>query len=281
MIGQQTSKLNLNKGRDPKHIKGTVVNFEAKTSGKEEKMNNRLWQNEYRLRSSDFDKHNHIKLSSILDLFQDAAGQHAETLGVGFDAMLERSYLWVLVKIKLQILSQPKRFDKVLVRTWPLEPNRVNYRREYSIESETGEKLIIGSSEWVVINSEKRRLVSDPGLYPFVDNFHPEMNFEEKITRVPDFEVTEAAYTVKPGFSELDRNNHVNNTRYASYVMDAINPDENYEIDVFQIDFRKEVLQGSKLNIYHKNDGEITLAKGQSEEGETMFACLLKSKPNA
>lgn len=34
----------------------------------------RLWQKEYYLRASDFDKFNHIKPSAILDLFQDAAG---------------------------------------------------------------------------------------------------------------------------------------------------------------------------------------------------------------
>ena len=69
-------------------------------------MENRLWQNEYRLRASDFDKYNRIRLSSVLDLFQDAAGQHADLLGVGFERMLERHYLWVLVRIKLQIISQ-------------------------------------------------------------------------------------------------------------------------------------------------------------------------------
>lgn len=240
--------------------------------------NNRLWQKEYSLRASDFDKFNRIKLSSVLDLFQDAAGQHAETLGVGFKAMLEHSYLWVLVRIKLQIISRPERYQKVLVKTWPLAPSRLNYRREYSIENEAGEKLIIGGSEWVVINSEKRRLVSDPDLYPFTDNFYPEMHFEERFTRVPDFEISDEVYTVTPGFSEIDINDHVNNTRYVSYVMDAICPNEDFDVELFQIDFRKEVMQGSRLCIYHKNEEGQILAKGQKEDGETMFACLLRTK---
>jgi len=241
-------------------------------------MENRLWQNEYRLRASDFDKYNRIRLSSVLDLFQDAAGQHAEVLGVGFEKMLERRYLWVLVRIKLQIISQPQRYSKVNVKTWPLSPNRFNYRREYCIENEFGEKMIIGSSEWVVIDSERRRLVSDPDLYPFSDNFYPEMNFETRLSRVYDFDETDVAYTVTPGYCDLDRNNHVNNTKYANYLFDAISPDENFDIDIFQLDFRKEIMQGGKIYVYYVKDGSQILAKGQNEKGEVMFASFLKTK---
>ena len=85
-----------------------------------------LWEKEYVLRASDFDKFGQIKPSAVLDLFQDAAGQHAEEIGVGFKAMLERSYLWVLTRIKFKILSCPKSYQKVIVKTWPLAPNRLN-----------------------------------------------------------------------------------------------------------------------------------------------------------
>lgn len=82
----------------------------------------RLWQKEYYLRASDFDKFNHIKPSAILDLFQDAAGQHAEEIGVGFQEMIKQSYLWVLTKVKFKIISEPKSYQKVNIKTWPLPP---------------------------------------------------------------------------------------------------------------------------------------------------------------
>ena len=239
-------------------------------------MENRLWKKDYNLRASDFDKYNRIKIASVLDLFQDAAGQHGIELGVGYEKMISRSYIWVLVRIKLKIISQPKSYQRVTVKTWPLAPNRLNYRREYCIEDQNGEKLIIGSSEWVVMHSETRRLVSAPDLYPFTDNFHPKMNFEARLDRVPDFEATDTPHVVNPAFSELDRNNHVNNTKYANYVVDALDPAESDEIEMFQIDFRKEVLQGVKIEIHTKTDDEFILAKGQNDSGETMFACKVK-----
>ncbi len=234
------------------------------------------WQKEYALRASDFDTYNRIKPSSVLDLFQDAAGQHGEEIGVGFAAMIARSYLWVLTRVKFRILSNPKAYQTVLIKTWPLEPNRLNYRREYRIESLEGEVLIIGSSEWVVIHSETRRLLAVPDLYDFSDGFRTEMMFEVRMGRARDFEAVGEPYTVKAGFSDLDRNGHVNNTKYAGYVLDAIDPSADAVLDTFQIDYRKEVLKGTDLHLFVTREEGAVLAKGQNDQGETMFSCKLE-----
>ncbi|MBQ6886663.1 MAG: hypothetical protein IJN54_04030 [Lachnospiraceae bacterium] len=237
-----------------------------------------MWEKEYALRASDFDKYNHIKPSSVLDLFQDAAAQHAIETGVGYDDLIGRSYIWVLLKVKFKIISDPQKFQKVTVKTWPLEPNKFIYRREYCIENESGKRLIVGSSEWVIIHSEKRRLVPNTKLYDFADGFHPEMMFEEKLEKVDDFEPSGTPRIVNAGFCEIDVNNHVNNTKYANYVLDAVVPSEADELVDFQIDYRKEVLEGTELKIYHKKDENVVLAKGLNNNGDIMFACRLEYK---
>ncbi len=238
----------------------------------------KLWQREYVLRAGDFDKFDSIKPSAVLDLFQDAAGQHAEELGVGFNALLEREYLWVLTRVKFKILSAPSRYQTVVVKTWPLAPNRLNYRREYCIEDQNGQKLIIGSSEWVIIHSRERKLLSVSDLYPFSDGFCEEVMFEGKLGKVRDFEASGASHIVNAGFSELDVNDHVNNTKYANYVMDAVNPKKDDILESFQIDYRKEVLQGTQLNVYHSREDKIISAKGQNNDGDIMFACKIEFK---
>ena len=64
----------------------------------------KIYENEYILRMSDFDKYNRIKPSAVLELFQDVAGQHANEIGVGYDEMMQRSYFWVIVRIKFKII---------------------------------------------------------------------------------------------------------------------------------------------------------------------------------
>ena len=102
--------------------------------------------------------------------------------------------------------------------------------------------------------------------------------FEGKLGKVHDFEALGTFYTLNAGFSELDVNGHVNNTKYANYVIDAINPSMDDKIKSFQIDYRKEVMQGTQLNIYHlRHDGNIT-AKGLSNDGEIIFVCKIDLK---
>lgn len=233
----------------------------------------KLWQNEYTLRAGDFDRFDRIKLSSVLDLFQDAAGQHSEESGLGFYDMLERNYLWVVTRVKFKILSQPVRYQTVVVKTWPLAPNRFNYRRECCIEDSNGKKLIVGSSEWVIINSATRHFVSVPDLYSFDDGFHEEVMFEEKLGKLHDFESETPSYTVSAGFSELDINGHVNNTKYADYAMDAINPSKDDAVEEFQIDYRKEIMLGTPIDVYCKREENLVLAKGQNKDGDVMFIC--------
>lgn len=234
-----------------------------------------LWQKEYTLRAGDFDKFDRIKPASVLDLFQDAAGQHAEEIGVGFNDMILRHYLWVLTRVKFEIVIAPKRYQAVVVKTWPLEPNRLNYRREYCIEDTNGNLLIKGSSEWVVLHSVERKLLSVPNLYSFTYGFHNEVMFTDKAKKVKDFEIYDNPYIVNASFSELDVNDHVNNTQYANYVMNAINPQKDTIIKTFQIDYRKEVMLGAQLKVYFIEEDDAIFTKAQNNDGDIIFACKI------
>ena len=237
---------------------------------------NTNWEKRYTLRAGDFDKFNRIKPSAILDLFQDAAGQHAEELGLGFLPMLERSYLWVITRVAFEIVGTFTRYQNITVKTWPLEPRSLLYRREYCITDEKGELLVKGTSDWVILHSEKRRFLSVPNLYPFEDGFCCDLMFEEKLAKLPDFEAEKAPYVTNVQFSELDVNDHVNNIKYADYVMNAVMPTENDVLKFFQLEYRKEVMYGAQLNLYHVKDGKNISLKGQNPNGDTMFACKIE-----
>lgn len=249
-----------------------------KNDVKGEKRMNRIWQNNYTLRAGDFDCFNRIKPSAVLDLFQDAAGQHAEALGVGFEDMLKRGFLWVVTRVKFEIITAPERYQTVLIKTWPLEPNRINYRREYGIEDLNGNLLIKGSSEWVVLHSTERRFLSVPDLYPFSDNFHDEKAFEGKIGKIRNFEPDSNPYKITPAFCELDINGHVNNIKYADFVLDAVNPQSTDVLKTFQIDYRKEVMQGTSLNVRYLRNEDGIFVKGDNDSGDTAFTCKIELK---
>lgn len=233
-----------------------------------------IFEKEYELRAADFDRYDRIHPSSVLSLFQDVAGIHANALGIGFDALMARKTIWVLTKVRYRMVGTPRRYETVRVRTWPLPPARVNFRREYVMETPDGRVLVQGTSEWVVVHSEKRRVLPATDLYPG-DDYCTDTFFEGRLAKVPVFTPDSAGRSLTTGFTQLDINGHVNNTRYADYVMDALAPGEGETVRELQIDYHRELLSDQTVELQLQRDGGTVLCRGLSGE-ECMFSCRVE-----
>ena len=236
-----------------------------------------LFEKEYELRGSDFDCCDRLHPSSIMDLFQDAAGIHAVELGVGFDDLMARQMIWVLTKVKYQVVGEAKRYTRVRVRTWPLPAGKVTCRREYEIESPDGTPIVRGTSEWVVVHSEKRRVLPAGDIYPH-EEYCTRQLFDGKLRKVPAIAAEGEGRRVVPAYTHLDINGHVNNTKYADYVMDLLQLPAGQTVTEWQIDYHREVLHGQELQLYRDEQDGTTVVCGKSGEGETMFSCAVTVK---
>lgn len=232
---------------------------------------NSVFKREFNLRTSDFDCNRNISPVAVLDLFQEVAGYHAEELGCGFDPLLKRGLLWVIVRVKYEVLEQPKTHSTVAVKTWPLSPTRFGFGREYVIEDLSGNTLIRGTSDWAVMSSTERKIVSVSDMYPQNFEFCTDRCFEEKTSRIRDFDAEGEGVIVKPAFCDLDMNGHVNNIRYAAYVLNALGLKENEQIQSFQTDYQREVRLGDEVLLQIRRENNQILAKGTDKNGEKMF----------
>ncbi len=227
----------------------------------------------YYLRTSDFDMKSRIHPAAVLDLFQDVAGYHAIRLGCGFDDMIKKNLLWMVTRVRFSLIKMPKKNSYVKVSTWPLEPNRVLFQRDYCVNDEEGNPLIIGSSEWAAVDCEKRKLAPTAGVYPKELCYLTQRTYEGRLPRLHDFEQEGEGIDIVPSFSDIDCNGHVNNIKYALFVVNAVNPDENKVISDFQIDYHKEIQPGERVTLYHKREGNTVFAKGVNSLGDNMFLC--------
>ena len=232
------------------------------------------FEKEYELRAADFDAYDRILPASVLELLQDVAGIHANELGIGFHALMEKKTIWVLTKVRYRVVRQPRRYERVVVRTWPLRPGRVSFRREYEMETPEGEVLLHGTSEWVIVHSEKRCVLPTSDVYPS-DEYRTDTQWEGRLAKVSDAIDNEGGVTVRPAFTDLDINGHVNNAKYANYVVNALPPAEGAAVQEFAIDYHREVLLGKQLRICCKEEGGTICARGYNDEGELMFACRM------
>ncbi len=214
-----------------------------------------------------------IRPRAVLALFQDAAGVHAESLGVGFEALLKKNLLWVVTQIRYRVIKPIGGEQEITVETWPLPPNRLGFERCYRLLDTQGELLIEGTSNWVVIDTQTRKMAAAGDLYPPME-FCFDKTFADRARRIKDFEAAAAACTVIPDGSLIDNNGHVNNTHYPSFAETALGGHQG-KISAFQIDFLHEVLQGQPLSLFCTKEEKSALVKGEAADGTRMFACSI------
>ena len=208
---------------------------------------------------------------AVLRAFQQAADAHAQMMGVGYEDMLKRGLLWVVTRIRYEVVKPPAEGQTVQLMTWPLPASRLGYERNYLITDEKGETLIKGASLWVVIDPVSRKLAIGDDLYP-QGEYCTDRPFADRGKRLRDFEGT-PAYTVVPGEEYIDRNGHVNNTHYAAFAAKALGDPTPC---AFQIDYAHEVLCGQPLHLFTATEEGALLAKGCNEDGLTMFTCKMQ-----
>lgn len=208
---------------------------------------------------------------SILQAFQQAADAHSREMGVGFQEIRKQGLLWVVTRIRYEILRCPGAGEPLELQTWPLPASRLGFERNYIIMDREGEPLIRGTSLWVVMDAETRRLALCPELYP-EGNYSTEQVFPDRARRLRPFE-GELACTVIPGEEHIDRNGHVNNSHYPAFAAKALG---NPPVRSLQIDYIREVLKDQPLLLYTRQEGDTRQVMGKTEAGETAFICEMK-----
>ncbi len=228
------------------------------------------------LSPQDFDSYGNVLPDRVLTLFQNAANAHACQLGVDFETMAKKNLLWVITQIKYQVIGTIHPQTELNITTWPLAPNRLGCRREYMICDKDGNIMIKGTSNWVLIDMKSRRLATEGEIYP-QNNFKEEQVFPGRTPRLRDFEANDKAFVVYPDESTIDANGHVNNTKYADFVLKALQ-DLHGVMDVFHIEYHHEVFCHQSLNLYQSKSENVTLVKGLDDKGTRMFTCSITLK---
>ena len=100
-----------------------------------------------------------IKPSGLLDILQSVAGEHAMVLGIGYEALKEKGYAFVLARIKYDLYRPIKRYSKVVVETTPLVPGRIDFDRDFEIyDFDTNELIGVATSKWIIIDLNNRKI---------------------------------------------------------------------------------------------------------------------------
>ncbi|MGM9971661.1 MAG: acyl-[acyl-carrier-protein] thioesterase [Anaeroplasmataceae bacterium] len=234
-----------------------------------------IYTEENVLRTEDFDYHDVIKPSAILNLFQDIAGTHANMIGVGYKETLDLGMFWVLVRTYFEICAPFKPLSHVKVSTWPHEKGRIDCNREYIIEDMDGNLLARGISKWVVIDCNTRRISRTDKLSFNCPTYNEPYYSDVKKFSNPDDKLFKHVYTYKIMKRDLDHNLHTNNSIYADIVYEIL---DNIKIKEFQIEYIKETKKDDILEIYKYNEDDTIYFIGYSKDEKIFISKIIIEK---
>jgi acyl-ACP thioesterase len=197
------------------------------------------------VRYHELDNCGNLRVATLLNYLQDTAGRHAMLLGVSMADLRKRGLTWVLSRIHLLVERYPRAGETVTIRTWPAIRQEIFTCREFELCDDHGNWVARATTSWAVLNAATRRPVRLEGNlppYPLM----PQRAVDDDFASLPAF--PEAA-TAEIGFrvlrTDLDINNHVNNTVYAGWALEAV-PDSVAagKLTELEIAFRTEVHLG-------------------------------------
>ncbi|MDA3850538.1 MAG: thioesterase [Spirochaetaceae bacterium] len=197
-----------------------------------------------------------LTLTSMMQLFQEAAYQHAEQLGWGYIALAEKGMFWLLSRMTIKIIDWPHWNQKITITTAPYTPTGLYAPRDFTIQSEQGQDLILATSHWLLVDKEKMRPLPPKKLFGLIE-FQKEQGLcALPMKKLPRQERGKLLFHRKVGLSLLDQNNHVNNTRYMDILLDSLDDKILADIKKVELHYQQEALLGEELQLLGDMDEE-------------------------
>lgn len=220
----------------------------------------------FSIRGTDTDWQDKLHWSSLFSFMQESAYANAEAGGFGSTLLDGLDLCWILIRIAVRMDRLPRWGETVTVSTWSRGCRKLTWLRDYEFFDEAGNMLGIASSEWLVASTVDHRpqrpdvILNGRELPRDVRSV-----FAEPMTRLPQLDERAAELpilTIYADYSDIDRNGHVNNTRYAAWCMNTIHAyrrtagqPEAAGLSGLEIHFISEARIGDKIHCHCQPDG--------------------------
>ncbi len=214
--------------------------------------------------------------AALLYLVQEAAGQHCALLEVDHDTLSHQNLFWAVTRNRVQVTRLPRQGETVYVETWPMPTTRVAYPRSVVAYDENHRELFRSISLWVLMDSRTRGMIL-PGKSGIVVNgtlTGTELTAPHAIaTRSMELSANRTV-----GYTLLDRNGHMNNTRYMDWVYDLLPSafHEGHPVQEFTVCYLNEAREGDQIALaYELTDGPVLTVDAQ-REGNRIFSAQMQ-----
>ena len=233
---------------------------------------------ELRAMPSMCDENSLMSIPAILDMFQDVAGIHAESVGIGALELEERGLFWIVSKIRLRINRRPQVQEMFDAVTWIQPAERVSCERDWALRK-GDEQLAYVRSIWAALKRENFR----PGL---MSDFYPDSDFDIAppddipFTRMSkNFDGAELIGEYRIRSVDIDRGGHMNNVNYVRAMLGCFTCAQLAEMDIRELDmqFLLQCYEGETVRFVKRPSEDGLMEIGAfNEKGKVCFTAALK-----
>ena len=158
-------------------------------------------------------------VAAMIGYMLDVAGEDADKKGFGISALDSASNTWVLSRLAVDIIAQPKQYEDIAIDTWVNEFNRLSSTRNFRIHR-SEECIAMGVSQWCMLNMDTRQVVDmsllkETYMQAMVDEPSP---ISAPARLRPIAPANSASRPVV--YSDIDFNRHMNTMRYIDFIFD-------------------------------------------------------------
>ena len=229
----------------------------------------------YHVRYSDTGRDNALKVRSFLEIFQEAAANHADILGVGREGFNEQKLMWVLSRLKVEFLDYPTAQEDLFIDTYPSLAGKLTAQREFLLKNSANKVVAKASSNWLLLDSTNLRPCKIERVIEFLpdtSNLEVFFSFEDKAEK-STMEEFSKLIEIPVTYSMEDVNQHMNNAQYAALVQDLIALEVGHPVKLNNLDisFSSAVASPQTLKVGIINQGDSWKVAGFNPEGRLSF----------
>ena len=220
-----------------------------------------------------FDKN--IFPKKLMEEMQIIATLSADELGFGYGALRPNNLAWTINRIKVELLSDIG-VGELEFTTWPLAPKHFTCDRDFFALNAKGERVLQAISSWNVFDLKERSLCSTKAIAQLDKSYSEERAMQDinyqRVVLDKSYDYI-CSHTVM--LSDLDVNDHVNNTHYINYAVNCLTKEEYLKkIACFEIKFQRELKLGQTLKLFLKREEKKRFIVGKREEDVVFSACI-------
>ncbi|MEN6312342.1 MAG: acyl-ACP thioesterase domain-containing protein [Acidobacteriota bacterium] len=220
-----------------------------------------LFRKLYPIHTYESDSGGRVRLVSLLNYLQDAAGEHAAALGWSVIDLWKRKMTWVLSRYHVSVRRYPAWGERLEVATWPSGRHGLFALRDFEVSDGNGDTVLVATSSWMIVDVERKQPLKIENILD-ADFLLDKRSLPDAFASLPVLAAAEREIPFRVETGHLDLNKHVNNVVYVQWALEAVPEDvltRRRPVDL-EVSYRAEAFYGD--TVLSRASGPVAPAPG-------------------